>query len=719
MSYIINTPATFSSAGSVTFQATSNQAVFGTTNTTTVSFTAPAASRTYTVADAGAAANIPLATNASSNTFVLTATGGSSVGSWQNPLTTGIGKTLITGTANSGGASIFTPPSGITQMYLTLLAGGGAGGNTNATVSGGGGAGHAINKLPMAVPTNVNPCGVSIGAGGVGALSTGTPVVPGNSNFLFNCTIYNTGTAAATASTTITGTGTAWSANVVNGYFTSGATTVLITAWSSATSITVQSAVTVSGSYNIYYNGPTMTSSGTVSQTTTAITGTNTSFNSSMPNGIIVYSTAVIANITVFNSATSLTAAQSQTVAGGTSYNLYYGTPQIDTGNGGVNTVGTGGVSSTTVTGVGTSFVAAFIDGSLIAGGVMTKVVNVVNSTTLTVSPAVSIANGSTYKLYYSNSQTISYTAYGGGNGYSAGQAGGGGGAGGADTTGVGGPAATTWPQLGPTGGAGGAGTGVTGGASGSVSGFSVSGGGGGGPGVQGANSPGGIGGAASSGGGGGGAGGFRGNGGSGALAPVGATTTILLGTGAGSTGANPSTFTALTGAETNIFVSQFDYVYFGLNIPWCGISYNDNTNASSTITPAFQYSLAGSTWNTISGANDVFDGTTGFTIGSGGPFFITFRGPPYLTATNPWIPQLVNGTTAYWFRIQRTAATVTTVPKATTGNLLVTNLLNGGYSAAANTGAGGGGGESTGGEGTVPVSGGDGGSGFCELWYE
>ena len=81
-------------------------------------------------------------------------------------------------------------------------------------------------------------------------------------------------------------------------------------------------------------------------------------------------------------------------------------------------------------------------------------------------------------------------------------------------------------------------------------------------------------------------------------------------------------------------------------------------------------------------------------------------------------MPQLVNGTTAYWFRIQRTAASVTTVPKADTSTLLIQDSIMGGYSALPNTGAGGGGG-TQGGEGASDASGGDGGSGLCELWYE
>src|SRR5271154_673249 len=102
--YLIDTPATFRNEGSVTYQATSNQIVFGTTNTTTLSSTAPSASRTYTLPDAGANANIVLdtagamtITNSGTNTYVLTASAATTA-SWVNP-TTGF-VTSISGTAN-------------------------------------------------------------------------------------------------------------------------------------------------------------------------------------------------------------------------------------------------------------------------------------------------------------------------------------------------------------------------------------------------------------------------------------------------------------------------------------------------------------------------------------------------------------------------------------------------------------------------------------------
>src|SRR5580692_5653868 len=62
--------------GTTTFTSTSNQLILGTTNTTTVSFTAPASSLTYTFPDAGANANVLLSqgaqTIAGSNTFTST-----------------------------------------------------------------------------------------------------------------------------------------------------------------------------------------------------------------------------------------------------------------------------------------------------------------------------------------------------------------------------------------------------------------------------------------------------------------------------------------------------------------------------------------------------------------------------------------------------------------------------------------------------------------------
>jgi len=72
---------------------------------------------------------------------------------------------------------------------------------------------------------------------------------------------------------------------------------------------------------------------GTVSQSTTTVTGVGTTFTTNMVGGVILYTSGGQAFVTGFNSPTSLTVKQSATVAS-TSYTLYYGTYQQDsTGN--------------------------------------------------------------------------------------------------------------------------------------------------------------------------------------------------------------------------------------------------------------------------------------------------------------------------------------------------------------------------------------------------
>ena len=95
-SIILSTPQNIHTAATPTFAsishtATTNQITLGTTNTVTISSTAPAASRTYTIADAGANANFVLdtggaltITNSGSTSNVLTKTG-STTASWQSP----------------------------------------------------------------------------------------------------------------------------------------------------------------------------------------------------------------------------------------------------------------------------------------------------------------------------------------------------------------------------------------------------------------------------------------------------------------------------------------------------------------------------------------------------------------------------------------------------------------------------------------------------------
>lgn len=83
----VNGAKTFTST--ITASATTNQLVLGTTNTTTISATAPAASRTYTVPDVSAAATFILATDTPAIGDVITATSATNGGApvWSPPVT--------------------------------------------------------------------------------------------------------------------------------------------------------------------------------------------------------------------------------------------------------------------------------------------------------------------------------------------------------------------------------------------------------------------------------------------------------------------------------------------------------------------------------------------------------------------------------------------------------------------------------------------------------
>jgi hypothetical protein len=72
-------------------------------------------------------------------------------------------------------------------------------------------------------------------------------------------------------------------------------------------------------------------------------------------------------------------------------------------------TAGTGGVSSTTVTGVGTTWTSAMVGSEIVfATGVKATITAVGSTTSLTVTPAVTVANGTAYRIHYSALQVTS-----------------------------------------------------------------------------------------------------------------------------------------------------------------------------------------------------------------------------------------------------------------------------------------------------------------------
>ena len=103
---------------------------------------------------------------------------------------------------------------------------------------------------------------------------------------------------------------------------------------SNDTFVTTGSVQTITGAkilQNVtsFFSGSSTYSTGTIVQATTTVTGTGTTFTSSMVGGVIVYTNGTQAFITAFISATSLTVQQSQTVSS-QAYVIYYAGTQID-----------------------------------------------------------------------------------------------------------------------------------------------------------------------------------------------------------------------------------------------------------------------------------------------------------------------------------------------------------------------------------------------------
>jgi hypothetical protein len=171
-------------------------------------------------------------------------------------------------------------------------------------------------------------------------------------------------------------------------------------------------------------------STGTASQSGTTITGVGTTFTPDMVGSYILYSGGQAATISGYTSATVLSATSSQTV-GSSSFAIYAGSSETvalgrtalyicnSNRNVGVGasagsnmtkatyttgTAGTGGVSSTTVTGVGTDWTIVMIGGLIIfTGGAQGTISTVTSTTSLTVSAAITVANGTAYTIYLSN----------------------------------------------------------------------------------------------------------------------------------------------------------------------------------------------------------------------------------------------------------------------------------------------------------------------------
>lgn len=196
----------------------------------------------------------------------------------------------------------------------------------NNNISGGLNCGYGSSSLLNNISGN-NNC--AYGGNAVSNNTTGSNNTGVGFNALRNQGVlrYTIGTASQSTTTITGGGGTLWRANMVGGTIVfANLVQAPITAFVSATQLTSTTSQTVANqAYAIYY-GPLTNNTGTVSQTTTTVTGVGTAFTSAMVSGWIVYSTGQVAQITAFTNSTTLTVTPSQTVAAGTTFILYFST---------------------------------------------------------------------------------------------------------------------------------------------------------------------------------------------------------------------------------------------------------------------------------------------------------------------------------------------------------------------------------------------------------
>ena len=177
------------------------------------------------------------------------------------------------------------------------------------------GAGNPFTLQEGALNTNATYSGIITNTTASGAISV---------NKVATVLTYSTGTISQSG-TTITGSGTTFTSAMTGGIIHYSDGSIGVATFVSATSLTssVSKTVTAGSTYSIN-TGSVAYSTGTISQTTTALTGTGTAFTSAMTGGIIVYSDGTTGTVT-FVSATSLTSTLSKTVAAGSTYTIVYG----------------------------------------------------------------------------------------------------------------------------------------------------------------------------------------------------------------------------------------------------------------------------------------------------------------------------------------------------------------------------------------------------------
>ncbi len=175
----LSIPSVFIAPGSIkatnaTFTNTTNQIVLGTTNTLTISATAPVSSQTYTIPDAGASAN-----------FIMSSILNGGIGANQTISSGGliVSTAYITAGSNGHAAGLTSYPSASSSGTLSLVAGSqSAGNNHSLNVTNTASIGQAVNyTLPdpgvttayfAVTPSLVNSAVFVTNSSGVGAYSS-------------------------------------------------------------------------------------------------------------------------------------------------------------------------------------------------------------------------------------------------------------------------------------------------------------------------------------------------------------------------------------------------------------------------------------------------------------------------------------------------------------------------------------------------------------------
>lgn len=360
----ISTPTLF-------LPAASNQIVFGTSQQTTISATAPSAPRTYTIPDAGANANFVLdsggamtITNSASNNQILQATG-ATTSNWVNASSVGV--TAVNGTANQISASTTT---GVVTLSTpaTFIAPGSIASTTTITAATG--LTLTYGTVDAFVYSGVASAVLTTAAATNGQLligSTGSVPVAATLTAGTGITITNAAgsiTVAQTAGSNVTSiTGTT---NQINASASTGAVTLTISstflfpgtmAYSSSVAVaaagTSQGAATVlTSTYNVVTSVTTGTNTGVILPVASAglvVIVSNESGNSAALLNVYPHAGGAIDNAGT-NSSVTLVNGASATYVGASSTQWYTTGPPVVAGTNIVVTYGVGQTSVATTT---------------------------------------------------------------------------------------------------------------------------------------------------------------------------------------------------------------------------------------------------------------------------------------------------------------------------------------------------------------------------------